>query len=82
MDIVIVIGLAFGIVLILMGTAGSKTPPLKPQERKPLSRMRVDAIADAAHDLSEQDEVELIRAIARDLKRKRFRRNHGKTGPK
>lgn len=72
MDIVIVVGIAFGIALILMGTAGKKKPPPpKQQERKPLREMRIDAIADAAHELNEEDEMKLIRAIARDLKRKR-----------
>lgn len=71
-DVVIAAGLAFGFLLLFMGATGKKeSPPPKPQERKPVRKMRVDAIADAAHELDEEDEVELIREIARDLKRKR-----------
>ena len=83
-DIVIVLGLALGVALLIMGATGKKEPPPKSQKREcePLRKMRIDAIADAAHARSEEDEVRLIRAIARDLKRKRFRRNHGKTSPK
>lgn len=83
-DIVIVLGLALGVALLIMGATGKKEPTPKSQkrEREPLRKMRIDAIADAAHELNEEDEVKLIRAIARDLKRKRFRRNHGETGKK
>lgn len=81
-DIVIAIGLAFGFLLLFMGATSSKKqpPPSKPsQPRNPTRKMRIDTIADQAHSLTEQEEVELIREIARDLKRKRLWRNYGKT---
>ena len=73
MDIIILIGLAVGVLLLFAGSSSSKPKPKKqekPDRPPPLSTdYLVDAIADQARNLNDDGKKKLIKAIARQIKR-------------
>ena len=75
MDVIILVGLLVGALLLFSGATG-KPKPKKPEPRRPppiSTDYLVDAIADQARSLSDDGKKQLIKAIARQIKRSKLR---------